>query len=263
VSGLTNQRVAGGMRRLHALDRHLLLPATVLAVAAVAGGALAVWGASPYARYLHHESLGDGARIPALFILGWLLMSTAMMLPTATPLLLTFQGMLVRRGERRWLLATTIAAFLGVWLFIGVVAYSADAVLHVLVAAIVPFRERPYLISAVLLGSAGAYQFTDLSRRCLTSCRSPMSFLARYWTGRRDAGRQALRIGLSYGWSCAGCCLPLMGVMFAVGMSNPAWMLGLTLAMIAQKQWRHGRWVATVSGATLLSVAVLTLITNL
>ena len=59
-----------------------------------AWGALAAWGASPYARLLHHESIGESLLPPlaalGVFTLGWTLMTIAMMLPSSLPLVNLF-----------------------------------------------------------------------------------------------------------------------------------------------------------------------------
>src|SRR5712692_7665389 len=92
----------GGHAAAPAPDRHALRLGLVVALSAVAWMALAIWSASPYGRYLDHGGWGDpgllGALcrgvpqgelvIPALlYASAWLLMITAMMLPTTLPLL--------------------------------------------------------------------------------------------------------------------------------------------------------------------------------
>ena len=54
--------------------------------------ALWIWGRSPYGRYLSHQQLGElgtgSVLLPITFYLtAWTLMTVAMMLPTAVPLL--------------------------------------------------------------------------------------------------------------------------------------------------------------------------------
>jgi predicted metal-binding membrane protein len=68
-----------------------------------------VWGRSPYGRYLGHGQLGemasDGGAVSVflqvtLYLVGWTLMTVAMMLPTTVPLLEIFRRLTVRRPER-------------------------------------------------------------------------------------------------------------------------------------------------------------------
>ena len=79
--------------------------------------ALVVWGSSPYGRYLDHKNL-DAIRIEGggtllVFVLGWVLMTVAMMLPTSLPLVTLFRGMVHRRAERAQLLSLLLLGYLG------------------------------------------------------------------------------------------------------------------------------------------------------
>src|SRR5688572_31081796 len=71
---------------------------------AAAWAALALWGASPYAPLLNHAEIGAGGpasltRLP-FFVLGWTLMTVAMMLPGSIPLVTLFRRMVVARSDR-------------------------------------------------------------------------------------------------------------------------------------------------------------------
>jgi len=179
-----------------------------LVAAAVAGFALCsllallAWGASRYAGYLRHDYQPDGALDQAaafvLFLGGWLLMSTAMMLPTATRLLRDFAVTVRRRPERRRLQAFVIAGFLAIWLATGYIFRSLDVVVHGVVGSIAWLEQRTDLLGSIVLIGSGLFQFSSLQHRCLTACRSPRSFIYRYWRGA-DPYADALRIGLVYG----------------------------------------------------------------
>src|SRR5512147_1557787 len=95
-------------------------------LAASAWIALWIWGRSPYGRYLGHQQLGelgtDSLLLPITFYLvGWTLMTIAMMLPTALPLLERFHRLTEQREDRTQLLALVIAGYLAVWLGFGIV----------------------------------------------------------------------------------------------------------------------------------------------
>ncbi len=250
--------VAGrGPRRL--LDGRVL----ALALAALALVALAAWGASPYARYLSHRyeppSAAGQAGAIALFLGGWLLMTTAMMLPTATGLLGAFDRLTAARParERLALRLTLIAGFLSVWLAIGYLFRAGDVLVHGVVDSVGWLGARPQLIAAAALALAGGFQFSPLKHRCLTACRTPRSFVVGGWRGGRPRA-DALRIGLAYGRSCAGCCWALMVVMFAVGSANFALMLALAAVMTAERFAPRPAAAALgrAVGATLLALAV-------
>src|SRR4026207_1012958 len=96
--------------------------------------ALWIWGRSPYGRYLSHQQLGElgagSVLLPITFYLtAWTLMTVAMMLPTAVPLLEIFRRLTAARKDRSQLLALVISGYLAVWLAFGIAAPPADWVL--------------------------------------------------------------------------------------------------------------------------------------
>jgi predicted metal-binding membrane protein len=168
-----------------------------------------------------------GVRLPA-FVLGWTLMTVAMMLPSSLPPVHLFRRMLVDRPDAGGLLAWLLVGYLAVWALFGVAAYLGDA----------------WLGAPAVVLVAGAYQFTSLEQACLEQCRPPYSFLVAHWRGRR-AGWDAFRLGVRHGLFCLGCCWTLMLVLFAVGGMNLAWMLGLGALMAAE---HATTWVAASAG---------------
>jgi predicted metal-binding membrane protein len=183
-----------------------------------------------------------------------------MMLPTATRLLHDFAVTVRRRPDHRLLQALVVAGFLATWLATGYAFWSLDGVVHAVVASVGWLQQRTDLLGGAVLIGAGMFQFSSLQHRCLTACRSPRSFIYRHWRGG-DPRADALRIGFVYGASCVGCCWALMLVMFAVGMANVAWMLGLAAVMAVQKGARWGlRLVRPVGGGLILAGVVSVLV---
>src|ERR687885_1939425 len=79
---------------------------------------LALWGQSPYARYLSHHSLEQvrgGSLLMLVFVAGWLVMLLAMMLPTTLPLVAMFNRLISARTDRTRLLALLVVGYLSVW----------------------------------------------------------------------------------------------------------------------------------------------------
>jgi predicted metal-binding membrane protein len=238
-----------------------------LALAAAAFAALTAWGLSSSAHLMMllpdgtHEMPGmvmpgdAGAPVLAAAFLGaWMLMVLATMLPTALPLLGAFERVAASRPRPGRLGMLVTGGFLAVWLTAGIVLAGIDVAVHRFVSATGPFY-RPWLVPALVLALAGAYQLSPLARRCLTACRVPFSFIARRWTGLPGAHRQAWAIGVDYGRSCLGCCASLMAVMVVVGMVSPLWILGLGLLGALQKHAPGGQRLATATGVGLLVLA--------
>src|SRR5262249_26232867 len=145
------------------------------ALVVAAWAALAAWGASPYASLLDHRAtVGDAIIAPArtaLFVVGWTLMTIAMMLPSSLPLVNLFRRLTLQRADRGKLLMLLLLGYLGIWAYFGLLALLADGALHMAVDRLDGIRgQETRLIAAVLL-LAGIYQFTPLKRLCLDKCR--------------------------------------------------------------------------------------------
>jgi predicted metal-binding membrane protein len=75
-------------------------------------------------------------------------------------------------------------------------------------------------LNGALLVAAGAYQLTPLKDLCLSKCRNPVQFFMTHW---RPGTAGALRMGITQGAYCVGCCWVLMLLLFVVGVMNLAW----------------------------------------
>ena len=105
------------------LRRDLFLPA-IGSLVAVAWLTLWVWERSPYGRYLSHAELGhlalDGGESSAvvqagLYVVGWTVMTVAMMLPTTVPLIEIFRRMTRDHARRGQLVGALVLGYLGIW----------------------------------------------------------------------------------------------------------------------------------------------------
>ena len=240
---------------------------TLLALAA--WGALALWSASPYARYLEHGGWidagalaalcravpGGGYVVPAaLHAAGWVLMVAAMMLPTTFPLLAMFRRITGSRPDAGRLAALVMAGFFAAWIAFGLAAHLADAAVQWLAARSAWFIVNGWIVGAGVLAGAGLFQWSALKYRCLDQCRTPFTFIGARWHGTHPA-RDALRIGFDHGLFCVGCCWALMLVMFVVGTGSLGWMLALAAVMAAEKNLAWGRRLRTPLGFALLGWA--------
>lgn len=238
------------------------LPLVLTALIIVAWAQVSLWSLSPYARYLDHRALEElpfrlSTHYLALlgaFVLGWLLMSVAMMLPTSLPLVRIFQRMVARRADRGRLVALLIIGYLAVWTLVGLLAHLGDLGVHEAVHRLAWLERREWLVGAATLAFAGVVQLSPLKDACLTRCRSPLSFVAERW-GRGAPARDAAVLGMRHGLFCVGCCWPLMLVMFAFACGNVGWMAGLGVVMAVEKNVAWGRRLTVPVGAALLIAA--------
>jgi predicted metal-binding membrane protein len=252
-----------------------LMPVMGLLVAA-AWLALTLWATSPYGRYLDHGSWSDIGlaaaicrALPAgevllpgmLYAGGWLLMTAAMMLPTTLPLLRRFERLTSMRPDQHRLIFLLIAGYLLVWGAFGIAAHLLDAALHLIVRQSAWLAANGWMLGAVVLVAAGAFQFSRVKYRCLNQCRSPLGFIARHWRGRRPIW-DALRLGGHHGAFCVGCCWAIMLLMFVVGTGNVGWMLALGAIMAVEKNMPWGRRLSRPLGVALMTWGALVVAVN-
>ncbi|MFI8891309.1 DUF2182 domain-containing protein [Streptomyces paradoxus] len=234
-----------------------LLPARELAVAwsLVVLIAVPAWVLTvAQARDMGVEPGTMGLALP-LFLLLWVTMMAAMMLPSMAPVALTWVRGIGRRTSG-WSRAGRTVEFLGgyllVWTAFGLLAYAA---LHLTGDLVGDHPTAGRWIGSVAFLVAGLYQLGPLKNVCLRHCRDPMGQLVRY-SGFRQPARD-LRVGLHHGAYCVGCCAGLMVVLVPLGVMNVAAMAGLAVVIFVEKLWSRGPLLAGVVGVVLLVLAVL------
>lgn len=219
------------------LDRPRLLTATGVFAATLAAwvaiGLLhpAASGADWFAALCRAAALPAGAAWPGLVAM-WVLMSVAMMLPTAAPAIDIYVRLSRRIPAAR---AAHVAGFAGgfvlAWSALALIAGGLQAVASAPLAAWATTLP-PNWPAGVILILAGTYQLTPVKQACLTLCRNPMTFFMSQWKEGIDG---AVRMGFHHGAICIGCCWAMMGLMLIGGAMNLAWMAALGLMMLAEK----------------------------
>ncbi len=185
----------------------------------------------------------------------WAAMVLAMMLPSASPMILTYAEIAetaARKGERIVSPFVIAAGYAVVWLGFAAIATLAQfAFSHV--ALLDPgMASASALFSGAIFIGAGFYQFSALKHACLTQCRQPFPFFFAHWETTR---RGVFRLGLKQGLYCLGCCWAMMVVMFAVGVMNVVWMAALAILMTLEKIGSGNRLTYGL-GVTLIAIGV-------
>jgi predicted metal-binding membrane protein len=199
-----------------------------------------------------------------LTLLMWAVMMVAMMLPSATPMVLTYAAVLRRIGpqQKAWgQAALFVAGYVLVW---SVFSFGATTLQWGLerAALLSPMMvtSSPWL-GGLLLILAGAYQWAPLKQLCLRFCRSPLSFIAQHW---REGQVGALLMGISHGCYCVGCCWPLMLLLFVAGVMNLLWVAAIAVFVLLEKLLAPGTTAGRVlSGAALNAAGVMLLARSL
>jgi predicted metal-binding membrane protein len=171
----------------------------------------------------------------ALVALMWGAMTLAMMLPSASPMILTYAEIAdtaSRKGEHVVSPFMLAAGYTVIWLGFAATATLAQFVFTR--AALIDAGMAPAsgLFSGAIFIAAGAYQFSALKRACLHQCRHPFPFFFANWA---TTPRGVFRLGVRQGLFCLGCCWAMMLVMFAIGIMNVIWMAALGIVMTIEK----------------------------
>jgi len=183
------------------------------------------------------------------FLGTWTVMMAAMMLPSATPMILLHRlGANGRVRTQLWS-AAFVAGYLVVWASVGIVVWGAA----IAASAIMMPEERALGVAAILL-IAGVYQFTPLKSTCLRACRTPADFLLTHW--HRGLSGQ-VRLGVEHGLYCLGCCWALMALFVGAGAMSLMWAVGIALVVLVEKVRPEGIAFGRIAGALLIVAAVI------
>ena len=186
----------------------------------------------------------------------WAAMMVAMMLPSASPMVLLY-ARVARHAEAqghdlraRAAIPAFASGYLAIWIFFSLLAVIAQWGLERLGALSAMMSVSAGALSGGLLIAAGLYQLTPLKATCLNHCRAPASFLAAHW--RKGVGG-AWRMGFVHGLYCVGCCAALMALLFVGGVMNLIWIAGLTLLVAIEKLVPFGAAAVKIVGTILIA----------
>ncbi|MPZ74471.1 MAG: DUF2182 domain-containing protein [Nitriliruptorales bacterium] len=191
----------------------------------------------------------------------WAVMMVGMMVPSATPMVVTYTDWTRRgpiRGSRVGAVASFLAGYVLVWLGFSLLAAILQVTLEragLLTA--MGATSRPALGGAVLV-LAGLFQVTPWKESCLRRCRTPLGFLIAEW---RDGATGAVVMGLRHGAYCLGCCWALMAVLFVVGTMHLVWMAAIAGFILAEKVVPRALRLHYAAAAVLVAWGALTLLT--
>jgi predicted metal-binding membrane protein len=183
----------------------------------------------------------DGPHLALLWAM-WAVMMIAMMLPSATPMILLAGG-----AQRTYLLA---AGYVVAWASFSVGATALQWGLGRLLILNPMMEASSRSVGGIFLLIAGIYQWTPLKQACLTTCQSPLAFVMRRF---RSGSWGAFRMGMEHGAYCVGCCWALMLLLFAGGVMN-LWVIAALTAFVAfEKLASYGVMSARISGTLLVT----------
>jgi predicted metal-binding membrane protein len=200
---------------------------------------------------------GQGWLAAATTFLGmWVVMMTAMMLPSLVPMLWRYREAVARTGAARRLGALTAlvaAGYFCVWTVLGVAALPLGVLFTALEVQAPALSRAAPLATGVVVLVAGALQFTAWKARQLSCCRHAPP------CGRSvpaDAGT-AWRHGLRLGAHCACCCGGLTAVLLVIGVMDVRAMALVTAAISLERLAPGGERIARAVGAVIVAAGLL------
>ncbi len=184
------------------------------------------------------------------YVTAWAVMMTAMMLPSALPMIGLYAatqrnaGSPVTKATRVGIFALM---YLGLWALTGIPAYFSSVVLGAVSAGVLA-----YVVAGVLV-LAGVFQLSRLKQVCLRHCRSPLGFLFGHW---REGWKGGLAMGRAHALYCLGCCWALMVVLVVAGAMGLPWVLLIAAVVAAEKLLPRGEWIARTTGVALVLLGI-------
>ena len=191
----------------------------------------------------------------------WAVMMAAMMLPTMVPTMRSYEDLMASADGTRIGWIGVLLGYSLIWVIFSLVITAVQMGLLSLSIVDMMGKVKSLWVSAALLILAGAFQFTRVKEVCHGVCHSPMSYFIGHWKTGFNGG---VRMGISLGAYCVGCCWLFMVLGFAGGVMNFLWMGLATLMMVLEKLPQLGHFLVKPLGSILilsgLSVVAFTII---
>ena len=191
----------------------------------------------------------------------WAVMMAAMMLPTMVPTMRSYEDLMVSADGTRIGWIGVLLGYSLIWIIFSLIITIVQMVLLSLNIVDMMGKAKSLWVSATLLMLAGVFQFTRAKEVCHGVCHSPMSYFLGHWKTGLNGG---VRMGISLGAYCVGCCWLFMVLGFAGGVMNFLWMGLATLMMVLEKLPQLGHFIVKPLGVLMilsgLSIVAFTII---
>jgi predicted metal-binding membrane protein len=174
--------------------------ATATALTATLGLAAAAWVGA--VGQMNGMDMGVATRLGsfAVFVVLWVSMMAAMMLPGADPAVLRR----AHAGGRMSAVPLFVGSYLAIWTLVGVAVYEL-------------YRPHGYLAAGAVAIAAGVYELTPLKQHFRRLCH------------------EDVRTGSEFGLYCVGSSIGLMLMLVALGVMSVTWMSVIAVIVLGQK----------------------------
>ena len=174
--------------------------ATTSALTATLGLAAASWVVA--VRQMNGMDMGVATRLGSFtfFLVLWVSMMAAMMLPGAAPAVMSR----AHAGGRVRSVALFVGSYLAVWTLVGVAVYAF-------------YRPHGSFAAGAVVIAAGVYELTPLKQLFRRRCH------------------ESVRSGFEFGLYCVGSSIGLMLMLVALSVMSVTWMSVVAVLVLAQK----------------------------
>jgi len=183
----------------------------------------------------------------------WAVMMVGMMVPTAVRSVLIFARIGAQAAARGRPFASGYwftAGYIIIWTVFSAAATLLQWVLDQAALLSPTMVSSSSYLGALLLVSAGAWQFSPVKDTCLRHCQSPATYLATHF---RPGFSGAVHLGIRHGMYCLGCCWFLMVILFVGGVMNLLWIAVLTLFVLLEKILPSGQLFSRMAGLGMIA----------
>jgi predicted metal-binding membrane protein len=181
------------------------------------------------------------------FLLMWLTMMVAMMMPSELPSFLR-----TKRGSVS--LSVMAAGYFAVWLAVGAGIYLLGVAFAAVAVRWETFSRAVPVLSGAALILAGASQFSRWKMPGLLRCRSPFGCSTSCPEREGD-----FRLGCKQGAACCLCCAGPTLILTVLGMMNPFVIVGVAGVIAAEKMLPRPEVVARLVGISAIALAAFSL----
>jgi predicted metal-binding membrane protein len=193
-----------------------------------------------------------------LLFLMWVVMMIAMMTPSVAPLVLIFAMVNRQRKQNQNPYVPAgylLAGYFLVWVAFSFFATLLQWLLQQLSLLNPEMITTSNILGAIILISAGTFQFTPLKNTCLQQCRTPLNYIRDHW---KEGKSGALQMGIKNGIYCLGCCWILMILLFVSGIMNLLWIAIIALFVLVEKVL-PSKVVSLIAGIALIAYGIVIL----
>lgn len=187
------------------------------------------------------------------FLVMWIVMTAAMMLPSLIPMLERYRAAVTGGGAAHpgSLTARVGVGYFMVWTFVGLATFPIGAALASLTMRSPAIAGTVPLATGLVVLIGGALQFSAWKARHLACCRqaSDGSLVL-----SRDAGT-AWRYGVRLGAHCVCSCASLTMILLVIGVMDLRAMAAVTAAITIERLAPSGDRVARAIGAAVAGLA--------